>query len=114
MASEGNVIVVNFNYRLGALGWLFHGQGEIFRGNYGLEDQRMLLLWVQRSIPAFGGDPKRVTLFGHSAGARSTSLHLTSPLARGLFNKAIIQSNPFAIPDKHVSSLHFLYFVMID
>jgi para-nitrobenzyl esterase len=65
-----NVILVATNYRLGALGWLVTPAIE---GNFGLEDQRLALKWVQENIANFGGDPTQVTLFGQSAGAISTT-----------------------------------------
>lgn len=70
IASTGNVIVVVGAYRLGALGWAVTTNG--LQGNYGLMDQRLLLSWIKDNIDAFGGDPKRVTLWGQSAGATST------------------------------------------
>jgi para-nitrobenzyl esterase len=91
------VIVVTFNYRLGALGFLAHP--ELTReaeygasGNYGLLDQIAALNWVQRNISAFGGNPDNVTVFGQSSGAISISALVASPLARGLFHRAIGQS----------------------
>ncbi len=63
LANTGKAVVVTFNYRLGALGWLYYGDGSIFKGNYGFEDQVLLLKWVQASILSFGGDPKKVFLF---------------------------------------------------
>lgn len=91
------VVVVSVAYRLGPLGFLAHpelsresaGQGS---GDYGLMDQIAALKWVQRNIPAFGGDPERVTLFGQSAGAMSISLLMASPAAQGLFHGAIGES----------------------
>lgn len=91
------VIVVTANYRLGALGFLAHP--ELTRespnqvsGNYGLLDQLAALQWVQRNIAAFGGDAANVTVFGQSSGAISISALATSPLASGLFRRAIAQS----------------------
>jgi len=91
------VILVTFNYRLGVLGFL--SLTELTResphgvsGNYGLLDQIAALEWVHRNIAAFGGDPKRVTIFGQSSGSISVSTLTTSPLARGLFQRAIGQS----------------------
>jgi carboxylesterase type B len=85
------VIVVTLNYRLGALGFLVT---DSLAGNFGLQDQRYGLQWVQRNIAVFGGDPSQVTLWGESAGAMSTGLHMLSPLSTGLFTKAIMESNP--------------------
>lgn len=97
-ASTRSAIVVIPNYRLGALGFLSHralaaeDPMHPASGNYGLADQRAALAWVRQNIEGFGGHPGNVTLAGTSAGGDSTSLHLVSPLSRGLFQRAIIQS----------------------
>lgn len=99
------VVFVSINYRLGALGWLAHSalsdeSPDGVSGNYGLLDQMAALRWVRANIAAFGGDPLNVTGMGESAGALSVSYLLVSPLARGLFDKAIIQSaNARAFPE---------------
>ena len=98
LAQKG-VIVVTPNYRLGALGFLAHPQLDNesphnASGNYGILDQQAALSWVQRNIGAFGGDPARVTIFGQSAGAESTLIHLVSPESKGLFSQAIVESGP--------------------
>jgi len=91
------VVLVSFNYRLGRFGFFAHpaltreGEGGLL-GNYGYMDQIAALKWVRRNISAFGGDPGNVTVFGESAGGGSVHMLLTSPLARGLFHKAIIES----------------------
>jgi len=95
-AKQG-VVLVTFNYRLGRLGFfafpaLSREYPDEPKGNYGYMDQIAALKWVQRNIAAFGGDPNNVTIFGESAGGVSVHTHLTSPLSRGLFHKAIIQS----------------------
>jgi hypothetical protein len=75
LAATRGVIVVSFNYRLGALGFLVSTSDGLF-GNYGLDDQKTAIQWVQDHIENFGGDPDRVTLFGESAGAMSIGLQL--------------------------------------
>jgi para-nitrobenzyl esterase len=96
LARKG-LVVVTINYRLGALGFLAHP--ELTResdrnssGNYGLLDQLAALEWVHRNVAAFGGDPGRVTIAGQSAGARSVHCLSASPLAKGLFHRAIAES----------------------
>ncbi|XP_026563287.1 neuroligin-4, X-linked isoform X1 [Pseudonaja textilis] len=91
LASYGNVIVVTINYRLGVLGFLSTGD-QAAKGNYGLLDQIQALRWIEENIGSFGGDPKRVTIFGSGAGASCVSLLTLSHYSEGLFQKAIIQS----------------------
>ena len=96
LAARGDVVVVTFNYRLGALGFLHLGDlgGEAWAGsgNSGLLDQVAALRWVRANIAAFGGDPGRVTVFGESAGAMSIATLLAMPKANGLFARAVLQS----------------------
>ncbi len=96
LAHKG-VIVVTIAYRLGPLGFL--ALPELTResphhssGNYGSMDQIAALEWIQRNIAAFGGDPKNVTIAGQSSGAISVSILMASPLAKGLFQRAIGES----------------------
>ncbi|XP_044758909.1 uncharacterized protein LOC123316758 [Coccinella septempunctata] len=86
------IVLVTLNYRLGALGFLSTGDKEAI-GNNGLKDQVVAMKWVKENIEAFGGDPNSVTIFGYSAGAMSVSLHLVSPMSKGLFHKAVISSS---------------------
>lgn len=95
--AKSGVVLVSFNYRLGHFGFFAHPalsaeQPGGLHGNYGLMDQIAALEWVQRNIAAFGGDPDNVTIFGESAGGISVNTLLTTPLARGLFHKAIVES----------------------
>jgi para-nitrobenzyl esterase len=95
-AGQG-VVLVTFNYRLGRLGFfafpaLSREHPEEPKGNYAYMDQIAALKWIQQNIVAFGGNPNNITIFGESAGGVSVHTHLTSPLSRGLFQKAIIES----------------------
>ncbi|XP_070531880.1 acetylcholinesterase-like [Ptychodera flava] len=103
LATAENCVVVSMNYRLGPFGFsAFYTNKE--PGNLGLMDQTLALKWVKKNIQYFGGDPKRVTLIGHSAGAASVGFHLLSPMSRSLFHRAILQSGapnaPWAITYK--------------
>jgi para-nitrobenzyl esterase len=104
LARQG-VVLVMIEYRVGALGFIADSaltaeSPHHSSGNYGLLDQVAALRWVQRNIAAFGGDPSRVTAFGQSSGAMDITCLMTSPLARGLFQRAISESGactgPFA------------------
>jgi para-nitrobenzyl esterase len=99
LAAQGGVVVVTLNYRLGIFGWFSHrclrpadASPEDASGNYGTLDLIAALRWVRANIVAFGGDPARVTVFGESAGGWNVLSLLTSPLAAGLFQRAIVQS----------------------
>ena len=94
---QHGVVVVSMNYRLGLFGFFTHAElaaesEKKAAGNYGLLDQVAALEWVQRNIAAFGGDPGNVTIFGESAGSFSVSALMASPMAKGLFHKAIGES----------------------
>ena len=110
MVAENNIIVVTINYRLGALGWLvepgllaqtpsfFQNVGDA--GDYGLMDQQFALQWVQRNIGGFGGDMRKVTVGGESAGGLSVSSNLVSTTTgKGLFRSAIIESGGYMLHD---------------
>jgi len=90
MSSRGDVVVVAINYRLGAFGFLYVPG---ITANSGLLDQVAALEWVARNIEHFGGDPSNVTIFGESAGGLCVSALMTIPRAKGLFKRAIMQSN---------------------
>ncbi|HWX54373.1 MAG TPA: carboxylesterase/lipase family protein [Verrucomicrobiae bacterium] len=95
--SRKGVVVVTINYRLGVFGFLAHPEltaesGHHASGNYALLDQIAALQWVRKNIAAFGGDPDRVTIFGESAGSWAVNALMASPLAKGLFHRAIGES----------------------
>jgi len=96
--AKRGVVLVSFNYRLGRLGFFAHPSLDKTRpsdespANFWLQDQVAALQWVQRNIAQFGGDPNRVTIFGVSAGGTSVNMLMASPLANGLFQRAIAQS----------------------
>jgi para-nitrobenzyl esterase len=101
LVAEG-VVVVTLNYRLGILGFLAHpalgnGGPSPASGNYGFLDQQAALLWVKKNIKNFGGNPDNVTIFGESAGGMSVHVQLASPLAKGLFQRAIIESGAYQL-----------------
>ena len=96
LAKKG-VVLVSINYRLGALGFMTHPalsdeSPHGVSGNYAILDQIAALKWVRQNIEAFGGDPNNVTIFGESAGGTSVYLLTATPLAKGLFHRAILQS----------------------
>ncbi|XP_014255965.1 cholinesterase 1-like isoform X2 [Cimex lectularius] len=90
LAAEG-IVIVSANYRLNVFGFFCLENTEA-RGNVGLLDQYLALVWVRENIEQFGGDPRSITLMGHSAGATSIAYHLISPRTQGLFHKAILMS----------------------
>ncbi|MEM6802287.1 MAG: carboxylesterase family protein [Bacteroidota bacterium] len=96
LSKEGTVYV-SINYRLGLMGYFAHPElsaesEQGVSGNYGTLDQIAALQWVKDHIANFGGDPDKVTIFGESAGGESVSHMMTSPLAQGLFHRAIMES----------------------
>ncbi len=96
MAKKG-IVFVSFNYRVGILGFFVHPEltkesSNHASGNYGIMDQLTALQWVKKNIASFGGDPGNVTIAGQSAGSMSVNCLVASPLAKGLFKKAIAES----------------------
>lgn len=111
LAANGDVVVVTLNYRLGAMGFLAHPgmladseTGSV--GNYGILDQIAALEWVQRNISAFGGDPSRVMIFGQSAGAYNVCTLIASPLASGLFSRAMMESGSCALQSAAMANIN--------
>lgn len=97
------VILVTINYRINVFGWMVHPELDAesehgVSGNYGLLDQIAALKWVNRNIAAFGGDPENITIAGQSAGAACIQALICSPLAEGLYAKAIMQSGGGKMP----------------
>ena len=92
LASEENIILVSFQYRVASLGFMFFDTEDV-PGNAGMFDQLMALQWIKDNIANFGGNPENITLFGESAGGMSVSLHLLSPLSRNLFSQVILKVN---------------------
>ncbi|XP_070531929.1 cholinesterase-like [Ptychodera flava] len=91
IAATQQVIVVSMNYRLGVFGFLALDSPDS-PGNMGLLDQQFAMAWVRENIHAFGGDPEKITIFGHSAGGASVGYHLLSPGSQSLYRRAIVQS----------------------
>ncbi len=105
--TEQGVVLVSINYRLGALGFFAHEalteeSAHQASGNQGIQDQTAALQWVQANIAAFGGDPDNVTIFGESAGSWSVCYQVATPLAKGLFHRAIGQSGGCFAPHPHL------------
>jgi len=97
LAQDG-VVVVTINYRLGVFGFLALDELDTEgsnSGNFGLQDILAALQWTKKNIAAFGGDPENVTIFGESVGAHAIGLLMSSPLSKGLFHKAILESGAF-------------------
>ena len=99
---ENDVILVTFNFRLGALGFLATSD-KAATGNYGLLDQIEALKWVQKNIEKFGGDPNKVTIFGEDSGAASATILAMSPLASGLFH-GVISLSGNALCDQYMQN----------
>ncbi|XP_011498519.1 PREDICTED: acetylcholinesterase [Ceratosolen solmsi marchali] len=108
MAAQSDTIVAAMQYRVGAFGFLYLSQyfeddGEA-PGNMGLWDQAMALQWLKDNAKVLGGDPNRITIFGESAGGGSVSLHLMSPVTRGLVRRGILQSGTLNAPWSYMSA----------
>lgn len=106
--AKKGVVLVTLNYRLGPFGYLAHADltsesPQHSSGNYGVLDQIAALKWVQKNIAAFGGNPNNVTIFGESAGSWSVNVLVASPLARGLFHRAIGESGGTFGPMTHLN-----------
>ncbi|XP_051168374.1 esterase FE4-like isoform X3 [Leptopilina boulardi] len=105
---DKEVVLVTVNYRLASLGFISTGD-SLLPGNLGLKDQVAALRWVKKYIAAFGGNPDCVTITGYSAGGWSVTLHLVSPMSRGLFHRVIAMSGsavfqePFPKHQKHLA-----------
>ncbi|XP_029702212.1 uncharacterized protein [Takifugu rubripes] len=102
LAADTRMVYVSFNYRLNAFGFmalklLSEGSPTNTSGNYGFMDQIAALKWVQKNIHVFGGDPAKVTIFGHSSGGTSVWTLMTSPLAKGLFRAAVDMSGSYIL-----------------
>ena len=95
LASQGHMVVVGIQYRLGILGFLADSAFGPNAGDYGLQDQQAALRWVQQNIAAFGGDPHNVTIIGDSAGGSSMCDQIASPTAAGLFGKVVSISGEY-------------------
>lgn len=106
---DDGVVMVTINYRLGPLGFLSTNDNNA-PGNYGLKDGVLALKWIKKNIAQFGGDPNRVTIFGESAGGVYVHYLVLSPMARGLFARAISQSgsalNPWAYETNPQDATH--------
>ena len=111
LAAARQVVVVSINYRLGLFGWFNHpalasGDPADDSGNYGTLDMIRALEWTRDNIAVFGGDPGNVTVFGESAGAFDTLAMIASPLAKGLFHRAVVQSGGYGVADVAQGQAH--------
>ncbi|XP_063703298.1 acetylcholinesterase [Culicoides brevitarsis] len=109
LAAVGNVIVASMQYRVGAFGFMYlapllPGMEDEAPGNMGLWDQALAIRWLKDNAKAFGGDSDLVTLFGESAGGSAVSLHMLSPITRGLSKRGILQSGTLNAPWSHMTA----------
>lgn len=113
LSQFGNVVVVSLSYRLSVFGFLYGGGAPSAPGNLGLHDLILGLQWIKRNIQFFGGSSSRVTIFGESAGSFAVGSLILSPLAKGLFKRAILQSGSpnsiIATTDKDVAYANTLF-----
>ncbi|KAG8237106.1 hypothetical protein J437_LFUL008158 [Ladona fulva] len=103
MAAAEEVAVASMQYRVGAFGFLYLGVDEA-PGNAGLFDQALAIRWLRDNAAAFGADPESLTLFGESAGGGSVSIHLVSPVSKGLARRGIMQSGTVNAPWSHMTA----------
>lgn len=109
LAGLGNVIVASMQYRVGAFGFMYlspllDGMEEYAPGNMGLWDQALAIKWLKDNAKAFGGDSDLVTLFGESAGGSAVSLHMLSPVTKGLSKRGILQSGTLNAPWSYMTA----------
>ncbi|EGW11231.1 Liver carboxylesterase [Cricetulus griseus] len=110
LTATEDIVMVSIQYRLGILGFFSTGDHHA-RGNWGYLDQVAALRWVQQNIASFGGNPGQVTIFGGSAGGTSVSSHIVSPMSKGLFHRAIMQSGVALLPDL-ISDTHQMVYTV--
>jgi len=106
-------MIQNFCSKLSKILGFLSTEDEIVPGNMGLKDQNMALRWVSQNIESFGGDPKGITLIGHSAGGASVQYHYLSPLSVGLFRgiyKMLRSETEITVIKLFLTILHLLYF----
>ncbi|XP_076427708.1 acylcarnitine hydrolase-like isoform X2 [Peromyscus maniculatus bairdii] len=111
LAASEDIVVVHIQYRLGVLGFFSTGDQHA-RGNWGYLDQVAALRWVQQNIAHFGGNPDQVTIFGESAGGASVSSHVVSPMSKGLFHRAIMESGVVLLPGL-ISDTHEMVYTTV-